>query len=114
MAQQAINPRQLKDPVMLRRLSSIFRSVFVRWVIGVTLLMSVLLLWRPTSTEFIELKLYDLKFRVRGSQPASQDVVILGIDDDSLSAEAVSIVKDTTSRKELKAMVEAVNEYGYY
>ncbi len=84
MAQQAINPRQLKDPVMLRRLSSIFRSAFFRWVIGVTLLISVLLLWRPTFTEFIELKLYDLKFRVRGSQPASQDVVILGIDDDSL------------------------------
>ncbi len=69
---------------MIRRLGSIFNSPFVRWVTGVTLLVSILLLWRPTFTEFMELKLYDLKFRVRGPKPASQTVVIVGIDDESL------------------------------
>ncbi len=71
---------------MLQRLGSILKSPIIRWVTGVTLLVSILLLWRPTFTEFMELKVYDLKFRVRGPQPASQEVVILGIDDDSLKA----------------------------
>jgi adenylate cyclase len=69
---------------MMRRLVAIFKSPIFRWVSGVTLVLAVLLLWRPTFTEFMELKLYDLKFRVRGPKPASGKVVIVGIDDDSL------------------------------
>jgi adenylate cyclase len=69
---------------MIRRLVAILKSPIFRWVSGVTLVLAVLLLWRPTFTEFMELKLYDLKFRVRGPKPASGQVVIVGIDDDSL------------------------------
>lgn len=69
---------------MIRRLGSLFKSPIIRWITGVTLVVAILMLWRPTFTDFIELKLYDLKFRVRGAKPASREVVILGIDDDSL------------------------------
>jgi adenylate cyclase len=71
---------------MWRLLTSFFRSPIARWVTGVTLLMMILLVWRPTYTEFFELKLYDLKFRFRGPQPAGPQIVIVAIDDDSLKA----------------------------
>ena len=69
---------------MIRRLAAFVKSPIVRWTVGVTLLMSALLIWRPTFCEFLELKLYDLKFRFRGAIPAGQQVVILAIDDESL------------------------------
>ena len=53
---------------MMRRLAAFVKSPIVRWITGVTLLMAVLLVWRPTFTEFFELKLYDLKFRFRGAR----------------------------------------------
>jgi adenylate cyclase len=71
---------------MLRRLAAFLKSPIVRWITGVTLLISCLLVWRPPFTEFIELKLYDLKFRFRGARPPGKDVVIVAIDDDSLKA----------------------------
>ncbi|MEJ2070052.1 MAG: adenylate/guanylate cyclase domain-containing protein [Syntrophobacterales bacterium] len=43
-------------------------------------------LWRPQITEFIELKLVDLKFVFRGPIPAGQDLAIVAIDDDSLKS----------------------------
>jgi len=69
---------------MIRRLAAFVKSPIARWIVGVTLLMCVLLIWRPTFCEFFELKLYDLKFRFRGTLPASQQVVIVAIDDESL------------------------------
>jgi adenylate cyclase len=69
---------------MIRRLAALVRSPIALWVTGVTLLVMFLLVYRPTLTEFMELKLYDLKFRYRGSRPPSPEVVILAIDDDSL------------------------------
>ena len=69
---------------MIRRLAALFKSPIARWVTGVTLLVMVLMIFRPNLTEFMELKLYDLKFRYRGSRPPSPEVVILAIDDDSL------------------------------
>ena len=71
---------------MIRRLAAFVKSPIVRWTVGVTLLMSALLIWRPTFCEFLELKLYDLKFRFRGAIPAGQQVAVLAIDDESLKA----------------------------
>jgi len=71
---------------MIRRLAAFFKSPIVRWILGVTLVMCALLIWRPTFAEFLELKLYDLKFRFRGTIPAGQQVAIVAIDDDSLKA----------------------------
>jgi len=71
---------------MMRRLAAFVKSPIARWIVGVTLLMSVLLIWRPTFSEFLELKLYDLKFRFRGVLPPGQQVAIVAIDDDSLQA----------------------------
>ena len=71
---------------MLRRLAAWVKSPIVCWIISVTLLIAALLIWRPTSTEFLEFKLYDLKFRYRGARPAGKDVVIVAIDADSLKA----------------------------
>ncbi|MFA4902593.1 MAG: adenylate/guanylate cyclase domain-containing protein [Desulfobaccales bacterium] len=69
---------------MMRRLAAFVKSPIARWITGVTLLMACLLVWRPTFTEFIELKLYDLKFRFRGARAPGKDVVIVAIDDDSV------------------------------
>lgn len=69
---------------MGRRLISIIKSPTIRVVVAVTLLVSILLVWRPPFTEFLELKLYDLKFRYRGPRPAPTEVAIVAIDDDSL------------------------------
>jgi adenylate cyclase len=71
---------------MLRRLAAFVKSPIVCWIISVTLLIAALLIWRPTFTEFLEFKLYDLKFRYRGPRPAGKDVVVVAIDDDSLKA----------------------------
>jgi adenylate cyclase len=71
---------------MMRRLAAFAKSPIARWVTGATLLMACLLVWRPTLTEFLELKLYDLKFRFRGARSPGKDVVIVAIDDDSLKA----------------------------
>ncbi|MCL4503841.1 MAG: CHASE2 domain-containing protein [Deltaproteobacteria bacterium] len=95
---------------MIRRLAGFLKSPIVIWVGGVTLLMWILLLWRPNFTEFMELKLYDLKFRFRGARPPSSEVVILAIDDESLkkvgrwpwsrtdTARLIKIVKDAGPR----------------
>ncbi|MDP3182318.1 MAG: adenylate/guanylate cyclase domain-containing protein [Desulfobaccales bacterium] len=69
---------------MIRRLAPVFKSPTTRWVVGVTLLLSIFLIWRPPFTEFLELKLYDLKFRYRGARAGPADIAIVAIDDDSL------------------------------
>ncbi len=71
---------------MMRRLAAFVKSPIARWITGITLLMSFLLIWRPTFTEFLELKLYDLKFRFRGARTPGKDVTIVAIDDSSVKA----------------------------
>jgi len=71
---------------MMLRLAAFVKSPIVRWIVGVTLLMCSLLIWRPTFCEFFELKLYDLKFRFRGAIPPGRQVAIVAIDDNSLKA----------------------------
>ncbi len=58
------------------------------WLIVAVLTLGVicLTLLRPPFTELIELKLYDFKFRFRGSRPAGQDLAIVAIDDESLKS----------------------------
>ena len=53
---------------------------------GLTVGVILLTLWRPQITEFIELKLVDLKFLFRGPVPAGQELAIVAIDDDSLKS----------------------------
>ena len=93
---------------MSRRLASIFKSSVVRWVAGVTLLVATLLILRPPFTEFLELKLYDLKFRYRGARPPGPEVVIVGIDDDSLKA----VGRWPWSREDIARLIQCVKEAG--
>ncbi len=50
----------------------------------ITLLVIILVMFRFPVTEFIELKLYDFKFRYRGPIPAGKETVIIAIDDVSI------------------------------
>jgi len=93
---------------MIRRLAAFFKSPITRWVVGAIVLVWVLLLWRPTFVEFIELKLYDLKFRFRGTRPPSQEVVILAIDDDSVK----KVGRWPWSREDIARLLKAVKEAG--
>jgi len=71
---------------MIRGLASLFKTFACRWVAVVTLAVAALLLWRPTPTEFLELKFYDLKFRYRGPLTPGPEIAIVAIDDASLRA----------------------------
>ena len=93
---------------MIRRLASFLKSPVVIWVGGITVVMWVLLLWRPNFTEFMELKLYDLKFRFRGPQAPSSEVVILAIDDDSVK----KVGRWPWSRNDLARLIKMVKEAG--
>jgi adenylate cyclase len=93
---------------MIRRLATFFKSPIVRWVGGITLVMWFLLLWRPNFTEFMELKLYDLKFRFRGPQAPSSEVVILAIDDDSVK----KVGRWPWSRNDLARLIKMIKDAG--
>ena len=93
---------------MIKRLAGFLKSPIVIWVGGVTLLMWILLLWRPNLTEFIELKLYDLKFRFRGTLPPSSEVVILAIDDESLK----KVGRWPWSRTDIARLIKKVKDAG--
>jgi adenylate cyclase len=93
---------------MFRSLASFLKSPIVRWVAGITFLISVLLIWRPAFTEFLELKLYDLKFRYRGPRPPGPDLAILAIDDDSLKV----VGRWPWSRENFSRLLARVKEAG--
>jgi adenylate cyclase len=93
---------------MMRRLAAFFKSPIARWIVGVTLLMSALLIWRPTFCEFFEFKLYDLKFRFRGTRSHSQQVAIVAIDDDSLKA----VGRWPWSRENMARLLDRLKEAG--
>ncbi len=50
----------------------------------ITLVVIILVIFRFPLTEFIELKLFDLKFHFRGAQPAGKELAIVAIDDASI------------------------------
>jgi adenylate cyclase len=52
--------------------------------LAVTLFVGGLVLYRPQATENVERGLYNLKFRLRGEQPATPEVVVVAIDEASL------------------------------
>lgn len=64
------------------------KSLRTIWLLvaGLTLGVMALSVFRPQITEFIELKLVDLKFLYRGAVPAGQEVVLVAVDDDSLKS----------------------------
>jgi adenylate cyclase len=93
---------------MMRRLAALLKSPIARWIISVTLLMSALLIWRPTFCEFFELKLYDLRFRFRGPRAPGQQVVIVAIDDDSLKA----VGRWPWSREDIARMLTRLKQAG--
>ena len=61
-----------------------FKSPTFRLVAIITLAVAATILFRPDFTEFLELKLYDLKFRVRGPLRPAPEVVLLAVDDASV------------------------------
>jgi adenylate cyclase len=93
---------------MIRRLAAFAKSPIVRWITGVTLLMSALLIWRPTFSEFLELKLYDLKFRFRGARTPGKQVAIVAIDDESLKA----VGRWPWSREDMARLLTHLKEAG--
>jgi adenylate cyclase len=93
---------------MIKRLATLAKSPIARWIAGVTLVMCALLIWRPTFCEFLELKLYDLKFRFRGTIPAGQQVAIVAIDDDSLKA----VGRWPWSREDMSRMLARLKQAG--
>lgn len=68
----------------LARLTALFHNTTFLIVTGVTLGVISLLILRPPVTEFIELKLYDLKFLYRGIRSPAPEVAIVAIDDESV------------------------------
>jgi adenylate cyclase len=63
---------------------ALYRNHLFLIVAGVTLGVLVFLWLRLPITEFMELKLYDLKFLYRGARPPSPDIVLVAVDDDSV------------------------------
>ena len=80
-----MNPKPEPSPERGRMRRWFFLRHRIAQIVGaVTLVVAIILIWRPPVTEFLELKLYDAKFRFRGPRPPGGDVVIVGIDDASL------------------------------
>ncbi len=77
MPPESAKPLKPPKPRLVRR-------TLAALVSAITVVVLLLVVFRPALTEFLELKLQDLKFRYRGPRPAGREVVILAIDDDSL------------------------------
>jgi adenylate cyclase len=61
------------------------RSPTLLLVVVITLVVSALAFFRPVFLEVLELKLYDLKFRMRGELQPSPKLAIVAIDDESVT-----------------------------
>ncbi len=66
------------------RWRALWQNRTIPLVAGVTLGVIVLLILRLPATEFIELKLYDLKFLYRGVRSPSPDIALVAIDEESV------------------------------
>ena len=93
---------------MFRRLASLLETAAARWVAVVTLVVAVLLIWRPRLTEFLELKFYDLKFLYRGPVAPGPDIAIVAIDDASLK----KVGRWPWSREDMAKLLSKVKEAG--
>ncbi len=93
---------------MIRGLVSLSKTFACRWVAAVILGVAVLLLWRPTPTEFIELKFYDLKFRYRGPLAPGPEIAIVAIDDASLR----TVGRWPWSREDIARLLSRLKEAG--
>jgi adenylate cyclase len=83
------------------------RSSFLL-VFGITLLVSALVFLRPVICEVLELKLYDLKFRLRGEMRPGPELAIVTIDDDSVK----KIGRWPWSRKIITQLLRRLQEAG--
>ena len=72
-----------KTPRLARLRALLSNSIFLI-VAGVTCVVLILLLLRLPITEFIELKIYDLKFQYRGARPPAPEIALVAVDDDSV------------------------------
>jgi adenylate cyclase len=68
----------------LARFQALFHNHIFLIVSGVTLGVILLLLLRLPITEFMELKLYDLKFLYRGARPPAPQIALVAVDDESV------------------------------
>jgi adenylate cyclase len=68
----------------LAGIKALFQDNIFLIVVGVTLGVMALLILRLPATEFIELKLYDLKFQYRGARPPAPEIALVAVDDDSV------------------------------
>jgi adenylate cyclase len=93
---------------MLRSLAAVVKSPIARWITVITLLMASLLIFRPTFTQFLELKLYDLKFRFRGPRSPGKDVAIVAIDDKSVK----DVGRWPWSREEMARLLTHLKQAG--
>jgi adenylate cyclase len=73
-----------QNSVWLARFQALFHNHLFLIVTGVTLGVIFLLLLRLPVTEFMELKLYDLKFLYRGARPPAPQIALVAVDDDSV------------------------------
>jgi adenylate cyclase len=66
------------------RFRALFQNHIFLIVASVTIGVIFLLILRLPITEFIELKLYDLKFLYRGVRPPAPEIALVAVDDDSV------------------------------
>ncbi|MFZ2087027.1 MAG: CHASE2 domain-containing protein [Desulfobaccales bacterium] len=81
-----MEPKQ-PSPQKTKRLAglrALFHDSVFLIVAGVTLGVILLLLLRLPITEFIELKLYDLRFLYRGAKPPVPEIALVAVDDASV------------------------------
>ena len=93
---------------LLARWTALFRNTTFLIVAGVTLVVIFLLLVRLPITEFIELKLYDLKFRYRGAREPASEVVIVAVDDASVK----KVGRWPWSREVMAQLIGRIKEAG--
>ncbi len=89
------------------RVRALFRNTTFLLVTGVTMVVIFLVILRLPLTEFIELKLYDLKFLYRGARPPAPEVVMVAIDDESVRR----IGRWPWSREVMAQLLGSIKEY---
>ncbi|HKF66575.1 MAG TPA: adenylate/guanylate cyclase domain-containing protein [Vicinamibacterales bacterium] len=87
--------------------SSVDRRIYLI-AVGVVVLVFALYLWAPTFLKTVENKLYDLHFTLRGVRPPGDQVVIVAVDENSLS----SLGRWPWPRSMLARIVRTLNEAG--
>jgi adenylate cyclase len=89
------------------RLRALMANHILHIVTVVTIMVLALMFFKLPLTEFIELKLYDLKFLFRGARPASGLVAIVTVDDKSVAEMGAWVWPRETTAEFLKRLKEA-------